>query len=666
MLKLKILLKLLALGAAVVTGREYLKFFRAELGKGEPEPEPEALPEPEPEPSDIEDEVRASEDSLALTAGAAVMFGAGALIHPVFRMFGFPLLFAGMLPSAVQAWRSLRSEGRLHYVGLELMQSVAETVAGFPGLTVAGWGIFTGGQRMLLATRRGTRQELLGAFAQAAEHAWVIQDGVEVQIPLEQIRRGDLISIRAGDTVPVDGCIVEGAIGVDQRALTGESRLQEIGVGDSVLAVSVVLSGEAILRADRTGDETLAARVEALLANTKSYEQTLIDRISQSTERSVRPTLAIAGYGLLTRGPIGILGGLWTNALDMAWLTAPLSMLNTMRAASQFGILVKDGRSLEQLATIDTFVFDKTGTLTLDEYEVCAVHTRAGLDRQELLCIAAAVEGRMQHPIARAIVEAARDCAEFPHIDGIVHELGYGLRGVRCGEDVLLGSRRLMERHEVELPEPLADAEQHGHSLVYLALGGRYAGAIELTPRIRPEAEAVIARLRARGLEVMVLTGDDEDPTRALAAKLGIDRYFARVLPEGKADVVAKLQAEGRRVCFVGDGINDALAMHRANVSVSLGDASMLALESSQIVLRNNDLQLLEVLLQIGESFARDQRVVIGSSLIATAVNTTGFMLAKFSLGTIVFVYLTGFGTSLVTATLPRLRRYQADRFDFC
>ncbi|HEX4423649.1 MAG TPA: HAD-IC family P-type ATPase [Kofleriaceae bacterium] len=658
------LLKLLVLGAAAVTGREYWSFFRAELRgdprTAEPEPAPTPTPQPQPQPTDLEDEKSASDDTLALTAGAAAMFGAGALIHPGFRVFGFPLLFAGMLPAAVQAWRGLRSEGRLRYVGLEVIQSVAEIVAGFSGLTILGWTIFTGGQRLMLATRRGTRQELLGAFAQAADHVWLIRDGVEVQIPLGQVRRGDLLAIRAGDTVPVDGCIAEGAIGVDQRALTGESRMQELGVGDPVLAVSVVLSGEAILRAERTGDETLAARVEVLLTNTESYEQALIDRISRSTERSVRPTLAIAGYGLLTRGPIGILGGLWTNALDMAWLTAPFSMLNTMRAASQLGILVKDGRSLEQLTTIDTVVFDKTGTLTLNKYEVCAVHTRPGLDRDEVLGIAAGVEGRMQHPIASAIVEAARDSSRaIPPIDEIMHELGYGLRGILGGEPVLLGSRRLMDRHSIELPEPLADAEQHGHSLVYLALGGRYAGAIELTPRLRPEAEAVVARLRERGLEVMVLTGDDEAPTRALAAKLGITRYFARVLPEGKADVLATLQAEGRRVCFVGDGINDALAMHRANVSVSVGDASTLALESSQIVLRSNSLESLEILLQIGERFAWDQRVVLGSSLLTTAINTIGFMFARASLGSLISVYLLGFGASLVTASLPRVRRYE-------
>jgi P-type E1-E2 ATPase len=208
-----------------------------------------------------------------------------------------------------------------------------------------------------------------------------------------------------------------------------------------------------------------------------------------------------------------------------------------------------------------------------------------------------------------------------------------------------------------EVGELQAEAVQRGHSTVHIAIDGRYAGTVELAPQLRPEARAVVDRLRARGLELMILSGDDEGPTRALAEALGIERFVARALPEAKMAVVEALQAEGRRVCFVGDGINDVLAMHRANVSVSFMGATYQAIEGAQVVL-GGGLGSLIALFRIGDDFAADQALIMNSALTTTTINSFGFIIAGFNIPILVLVYGIGVGVSFVSSMRPGYRDY--------
>ena len=669
-----LLLSILWIGAAYLSGREVVVFLK-EQGRA-PEPEPE----PEPEPGDAEagpgdalvlreppapsedDELSASNKTLGLAVGGLAVATVGALVHPALPLLSVPLLLAGIVPAARRAWRESRAKRRLSYAGLEIIQAMSELALGQVFLTAGGWLLYSGGKRLLISTRREAKEALVDSVTDAAVGAWVERDGVEVLTPLDRIEIGDRVVVRAGDQVPVDGRVATGVLGVDQRALTGESELTELGPGDAALAGTSVLSGEAVLLAECTGRDTVRARVEALLASATSYEQNLTARVARVTERSVRPTLTLAAFGLVTRGPLGLIGGFWTNALDMAWMSAPYSMLNTIRAASRADIVIKDGRSLELISKVDIVIFDKTGTLTLDRLVVAAVRCRGDIDEPSLLRLAAAIEQYQSHPIAQAIVDATRhDPRPLPPTEGRRVEIGYGVRGRAGGHEVLIGSARLFELEAVAVPaevgELQAEAVQRGHSTVHIAIDGRYAGTVELAPQLRPEARAVVDRLRARGLELMILSGDDEGPTRALAEALGIERFVARALPEAKMAVVEALQAEARRVCFVGDGINDVLAMHRANVSVSFMGATYQAIEGAQVVL-GGGLGSLIALFRIGDDFAADQALIMNSALTTTTINSFGFIIAGFNIPILVLVYGIGVGVSFVSSMRPGYRDY--------
>ena len=276
-------------------------------------------------------------------------------------------------------------------------------------------------------------------------------------------------------------------------------------------------------------------------------------------------------------------------------MAGPISVLNFLQMTSQEGILIKDGRALELLSEVDTIVFDKTGTLTEEQPHVGAIYTCHSINENELLTYAAAAEYKQTHPIARAIQqEALNRELRLPEIEKTTYEIGYGLK-VRLNEKVVLvGSKRFMEMSEITIPSEINAIQQqcneHGYSLVYVALDGQLAGAIELHATIRPEAKHIISELRQRGFEIYIISGDHEKPTKKLAQEVGIEHYFAETLHENKATLIEALQKEGKAVCFVGDGINDSIALKKANVSVSLRGASTIATDTAQIVLMNENL----------------------------------------------------------------------------
>ncbi|MCA9713880.1 MAG: hypothetical protein KC468_04195, partial [Myxococcales bacterium] len=324
---------------ASVGGSEPVVTWTDSAGEGELEGELEG--EREGELEGARDELREANRMLGY-ASAALLFALSK--HPANRVLSVALVAVGVAPQARRAWNDSRARRRVTYSGLEIVQSAVELALGQLALTAAGWVLFSGGKRTLLLTRRKAEHELRASVTAPGETAWVQRDGAEVEVAVAEITLGERLVIRSGEIIPVDGRIVEGSLGVDQRALTGEATLKELGVGDAVLAATTALSGAAVIEAERTGEETVMARVESLLQSTTSFEQLVSDRVTRVTERSVRPTLALTGFGLLTRGPAGVVSGLWTNAVDMAWVSAPYSMLNTIWAAARAGVLVKDAR----------------------------------------------------------------------------------------------------------------------------------------------------------------------------------------------------------------------------------------------------------------------------------------------------------------------------------
>ncbi len=609
-------------------------------------------PEPDDTPSDArarrreeaQREARTLDRSLGFSAAGLAGVLGGGLGSAALGTVGLVCLVPPALLTVHMGWQDVRAKRKLTFLGLEAVSVAFLLGAGYAVYVAIDLVIFLGTTRVILATQRKAEDELSRAFADWAETAWLLRDGVEVQVPVEALVAGDRVVVRGGEPVPCDGVVLDGVIAVDERALTGESQPTEKMAGAEVCGSTLAVAGEAIVEVRTSGRETAAARIEALVARSTSYEETLDLESGELADRTVPPTLVMAGMGLAARGVPGAVGGLWSNHVDVIWSVYPLAVLMLMRTASEQGILIKDGRSLRALRGIDTVVFDKTGTLTLDALTVAAIHPLEGWTTAELLAIAAAVEHRQTHPIAAAILAAAEQAAVTPracHAPSV--QRGLGLEAVVDGATVVLGSDRLMGDCAIPIPDEAADrigqATGGGRTVTYLAIGGRLAGWFELQAQIRPEARRVIADLRARDIEPMILSGDAPGPTRALARSLGVERWFARVLPEGKAACIDALRGEGRAVCFVGDGINDALAMRRARVSVSMTGASALAVDSAQIVLRDGSLDALGRLLDLGAHDHATSDHLLAVSGYSSVASLGGVLFAGFSVALPAFIY---------------------------
>lgn len=517
--------------------------------------------------------------------------------------------------------------------------------------------------KLVLYTQDRSQQSLINIFGQQPRTVWQKVGDAEVEVPLESVLAGDTIVIQAGQIIPVDGIITDGIATIDQHMLTGESQPVEKEEGDLVLTSTLMMAGRILVRVEKTGQETTAAQIGTMLSQTASYQASVVSKGEQVANKSVPPTIALALLALPVAGyryMVTILG----SAIGLnIMLTAPIGMLNFLNVAANHGILVKDGRSLELLKDVDTVVFDKTGTLTLDEPHIGNIHTCSDLEADEVLRYAAAAEHRQTHPIARAILgESANRGLSVPTVERAQYEVGYGL-SVRHGEQLIrVGSARYMALEDISLPTAIQELTQvvheQGYSLVMVAVNDRLVGAIELRPTLRAEIVSVLDELRRRNLDICIISGDQEGPTRKMADELGITRYFANTLPEDKAGLVAGLQSEGRSVCFVGDGINDSISLKRANVSISLRGASTAATDTAQIVLMGQGLQELPFVFQLADEFDGNMRAGFGVSVGQGVVVIGGALLSVVGIIAGTLIWTAALVVGLGIACLP-LQRHQ-------
>jgi P-type E1-E2 ATPase len=317
-------------------------------------------------------------------------------------------------------------------------------------------------------------------------------------------------------------------------------------------------------------------------------------------------------------------------------MAAPIAMLTSLTLSAEHGILVKDGRALELLRSVDTFLFDKTGTLTRERPEVGRVLSYGGHTESQILQWAAAAENKFSHPIAKAVLDRFKTLGlALPQIDDSKYHVGYGITVGVDGHTVRVGSARFMTHEGIELPPELLRemdaAHDEGNSLVMVGVDQALGGAIELRAAERPEAAAVIAGLRARGAKhLAIISGDHEQPTRRLAERLGMDRHFAEVLPQDKARYVELLQKEGRTVCFIGDGVNDSIALKKANVSISLRGASSVATDTAQVVFMEDSLVKLLELYDVSRALHRNIKTSWGLIVVPNLICIAGAFFAGF------------------------------------
>ena len=438
---------------------------------------------------------------------------------------------------------------------------------------------------------------------------------------------------------------------------------------------------------EKTGTETTAGQIGELLNQTADQDTAMSLKVLEMYDRFVWPTLALSTVSLPLIGSAGAISLLGSNSTVTTYVSGSLALLNFLNLAAAKGILIKDGRALEQLNRVDTIVFDKTGTLTLEQPHVARIHTLDGMREQDILRFAAAAEARQTHPIARAILAAADELdLSLPAIDQAHYEIGFGLK-VRLIEDdqdpqnasgqtspnmsqsssplICVGSGRFMQMEGIDLPvdvQALTEkCQQDGHSLVMVAVDNRLVGCIELQPTVRPEAAQIIEGLRAQGLGLYIISGDQDAPTRKLANELGMSGYFANTLPEAKADLVSQLQEQGHQVAFIGDGINDAIAMRKADVSISLRGATTAATDTAQIILMEGNLNQMLRLLQLAEEFEgnlkRNFHFTAGVSLVAA----TGILLAGFTFAATEIFYTVSLLGGVGIAMKPLLAHQKAE-----
>ena len=560
--------------------------------------------------------------ALAFTIPIFIYSPMGGMFTPPAPPFGLNLdlwlFFLGSIaivypswPFFTAAWRALRN-GVLNMavlvvlsVGTGYVFSVGSTFF-FPGVqfyeAVAVLLVFILlGHWLEMRARAGASAAIRALLDLAPPMATVVRDGREIEVPTAEVEAGETVIIRPGNKIPVDGEVVEGESLVDESMLTGESMPVNKGPGDQVIGATINKSGSFRYRATKVGADTALAQIVKLVQeaqNSKAPAQLLADRASQ--------------WLVL----IAILIGLATFAVWFWWIGSPLLFALTLTITvfviacpdalglatpmavmvgtglgATHGILFKNAGALEDATKLDVIVFDKTGTLTMGQPRVVEVVAAAGRTEDEVLCTAAAVERGSDHPLALAIVERAEGF-DVPETRAFLNLEGKGARAEIEGETVFLGNRRLMNEEKIELGALAEEAERlkgAGRTVVHVARGGRILGLVAIADAPRPSAKAAVTKLRERGVEVAMLTGDNEGTAKRIASELGIEIVLADVLPGQKADKVKELQAQGKRVGMVGDGVNDAPALTQADVGFAIGAGTDVAMESADVVLMRSD-----------------------------------------------------------------------------
>jgi len=430
-----------------------------------------------------------------------------------------------------------------------------------------------------------------------------ITDAGEEKVPVGELRNGDLLLVRPGESVPADGVVQKGESDVNEAMITGESRPVKKGPGDEVIAATI--NGEGSLRVEitGTGDQTKLSGIMRLVADaqkSKSRAQHLADRAAQllTGVAIVSALLTVVTWKLLG-APIDFAIVRMVTVLVIACphalgLAVPLVVAISTTLGAQNGLLVRDRRGLEEARNLDTVVFDKTGTLTLGAFRVVAMTVAEGLAEEEALRLAAGIEAESEHPIARGIVKTAEDKGiAIPAADGFRALTGKGVAATVEGVEYHMGGPALLRAEEVKVPPALQQAAEaaagRGQAAIYLVRDGAAVAVYAVADAIREESREAIAALHERGITVAMLTGDAQAVADAVAADLGIDTVFAEVLPEDKAAKVRELQAGGKKVAMVGDGVNDAPALATADIGIAIGAGADVAVEAGHIVLVRSD-----------------------------------------------------------------------------
>ena len=514
------------------------------------------------------------------------------------------------IPTLKRAFMSLLGKGKFNIDCLDALAVTFASVQGnylTPSLLLL---LRELGEYIRDRTARSSLQRTTDLLSTLGSFAWVERDGSKQRIPVDAVQVGETVIIYPGEQIPVDGTVLKGQALIDEQRLTGESVPVVRNPGQAVYASTLVRSGEIYLKAEKVGQQTRAGASLELLKQAPVHDTRMANYAEQIGDRAVVPAFLLAGgVFAVTRNPARAASILTLDFVTGIRVSLPTTFLAALNHATRHGVLVRSGRALEKLAQVDTLVFDKTGTLTQGDLQVVDVKTFPDrLPRARVLELAAAAEQRLTHPLAEAI-------SHYAQLQGIPllprgkwhYEIGLGVRAEIEGEEVLVGSDRFLEQNGIGLdcfyeqhPCLLKNCHNHPHcpisahaSLIYVASQGQFQGAIQYADPLRPESQAVIATLQKQyGMEIHLLTGDTPKRALAVASSLQIPpvNVHAQAFPEQKAEIVRQLHEAGKTVAFVGDGLNDSVALAYADVSISFAQGSEVARETADVVLMDGSL----------------------------------------------------------------------------
>ncbi|MCX4652425.1 heavy metal translocating P-type ATPase [Streptomyces microflavus] len=616
--------------------------------------EPEQATDPDPTPADVSAAAAEAEQASSLAALRQRLIVSAVLSVPVVLLamvpalqfdnwqwlsltLAAPVVVWGGLPFHRATWTNLRhgaatmdtlvSMGTLAAFGWSLWALFLGD-AGMPGmrhgfdLTVSradasstiylevAAGVITFillGRYLEARAKRKSGAALRALMHLGAKDVTVLRSGTEVRVRADRLVVGDRFVVRPGEKIATDGTVIEGSSAVDASMLTGESVPVEVAAGDSVTGATINAGGRLVIEATRIGSDTQLARMARLVEdaqNGKAAAQRLADRIS-AVFVPIVIALALGTLGFWLGSGAGPTAA-FTAAVAVLIIACPCAlglatptalMVGTGRGA-QLGILIKGPEVLETTRRVDTIVLDKTGTVTTGKMTLLTVHTAQDTDENDALRLAGALEHSSEHPIAQAVATGAADRlgATLPTPEDFANIPGLGVQGVVEGHTVLVGRPRLLADAGIALPPELtaalAESQEQGRTAVAVAWDGKARGVLGVADAVKDGSAAAVAQLRALGLRPVLLTGDNRAVADAVAREVGIDEVYAEVMPEGKVDVVKRLQAEGRSVAMVGDGVNDAAALATADLGLAMGTGTDAAIEASDLTLVRGDLKV--------------------------------------------------------------------------